>query len=77
MSEVQNPCENGMMKVKIKTYCGGKEQRSKSQRWENSMEMKGAGSEDSIRLEQNVWEVTACKFFAGQYFEGWGVWECS
>lgn len=30
----------------------------------------GGGSEDLIRLEQSVWEVTACKFFAGQYFEG-------
>lgn len=36
------------------------------------MEMEGAGSVSSIRLEQSVCDVTACKFFAGQYFEGWG-----
>lgn len=44
---------------------------------QHGVEMERTGSGGSIRLEQSVWEVTACKFFAGQYFEGWGVWECS
>lgn len=73
MSDVHSQCENEGKKNIWRGEGGREGGRERMANQRDGRRWRGQGVR--ARLEQTEWEVTACKFFAGQYFEGWGVWE--